>query len=611
MIDREFARAVAGAADRFAVPLVARGAAEPHGIPHRELMRRVKILVAAYRSPDSALNGSEQALEAARRHLAALRALQTPSGLFAGGDNVQSPPDSAFTVNDVCDAFVLADGGRTGATADAGGGGGTDLGDLALMLAEIASAASGALLAGGVHTPNHRWELCAALARLHRSFPDGRYPQRIEQWLSEGIDIDDEGLYSERSPNYAAHVSNPSLLLLADVLGRPDLRAAVERNLVTTLDLIRPDGTVETVQSRRQDQNDRFPLAPYLYCYRLLANRGGRGDFGRAARLAAASGINDPRLLAQSILEPDLLKPLPDETIQALPRERYLATTRLVSRASAGIHAVAYGGSDVPALRRIRSGLANNPTFFRLFAGDAVLDAVRLSRGFFDLGPFRAQEMSRLAEGRYRLTETLSAGYYQPLPPEARSADGRYDIEDEGRFCAAMSFSNRSRDEVTLTTRVDVDLRDDGADLLIDIEGPKVPWALELTFRPPGQLRGAERMGDGRWCLPGGAATFQAGDDMIDVEVDLEAGDPLAGPEANGILTYDPGQDYTYPGGTDATTGERLYLGGHGPHTLRVSLRAIGRSLLLMTGSPFGHLSRQRRCASRAAATGGTPRACS
>ena len=299
MIDREFARAVAGAADRFAAP----DTAERDEVSHRELMRRVKTLVAGYRCPDSAMCGSERALVAARRHLLALRALQTPSGLFAGGDNVQSPPDSAFTVNDVCDAFFLADGG------------GADLGDLASMLAEIASAASGALLAGGVHTPNHRWELCAALARLHRSFPDGRYLRRIDQWLSEGVDIDDEGLYSERSPNYAAHVSNPSLLLLADVLGRPELRAVVERNLETTLDLIRPDGTVETVQSRRQDQNDRFPLAPYLYCYRLLANRRGRGDFGWAARLAAASGIDDPRLLAQSILEPDLLKPLPDETI--------------------------------------------------------------------------------------------------------------------------------------------------------------------------------------------------------------------------------------------------------------------------------------------------------
>jgi len=444
VIDREFARAVAGAADRLAVPLAARDAAEPDGVSHRELMRRAKTLVAAYRCPDSALHGSEQALAAARRHLLVLRALQTPTGLFAGGDNVQSPPDSAFTVNDLCDAFVLADSGR--ADADGGGAG---LGSLAALLAEIASAASGALLAGGVHTPNHRWELSAALARLHRSFPDDRYLRRIEEWLSEGIDTDDEGLYSERSPNYAAHVSNPSLLLLADVLGRPELRGVVERNLATTLDLIRPDGTVETVQSRRQDQNGRFPLAPYLYSYRLLAIRADRGDFSRAARLAAAPGIDDPGLLAQALLEPDLLRPLPEESLQTLPRERYLTATRLASQASAGtpagVHTVVYGGSDVPAVRRIRSGLANNPTFFRLFAGDAVLDAVRLSRGFFDLGPFRAQQMSRLAGGRYRLTETLSAAYYQPLPPEARSAVGRYDLEDEGRFCAAMSCRHADR----------------------------------------------------------------------------------------------------------------------------------------------------------------------
>jgi hypothetical protein len=558
VIDREFARAVAEAADRLAVPLAAPHAPGPEGVSHRELMFRVKTLISSFRTLDSVLCGDERALAAARAHLAALRDLQTPSGLFAGGDNVQSPPDSAFTVNDVCDAFVIADSG------------GADLAGIAATLAEIASAASGALLAGGVHTPNHRWELSAALARLHRSFPDGRYPRRIEEWLGEGVDIDDEGLYSERSPNYAVHVSNPSLLLLADVLGRPDLRDAVERNLETTLDLIRPDATVETVQSRRQDQNERFPLAPYLYGYRLLANRGGRGDFSRAARLAAAPGISDPGLLASGILTPELLKPLPDETPERLPRERCISSARLVSRASASAHTVVYGGSDVPRLRRIRSGLANNPTFFRLFAGDAVLDAVRLSRGFFDLGPFRAQEMTRLASGTYRLTETLSAGYYQPLPSGQRRAGGDYDVEDEGRFCAAMSFRDRPRDEVTLTTRVEVDLRDDGADLLIDIAGPRVPWSLELTFAPPGSFGGATPLGNDRWCLPGGTASYRAGESSITVQALPEAGEPLAGYP----MAYDPGQDYTFLGGTDATAGPRLYLGGHTPHTLRLRLTA-------------------------------------
>ncbi|MEU9385455.1 hypothetical protein AB0D38_32820, partial [Streptomyces sp. NPDC048279] len=271
-LDHEFVRAVAAAADVAAVPLAAGAEEKPVGVTHRALARRVKTLVAAYRSPQSALHGSGQALTAAMNHLGALRTAQTATGLFAGGDNVQSPPDSAFTVNDVCDAHVLA------------AGAGPALRGVAAALAEIAGAASEGLRTGGVHTPNHRWELCAALARLHRSFPDGRLLDRVEAWLAEGVDIDAEGLYSERSATYAAHVSNPSLLLLADVLGRTDLWDAVERNLTTTLDLIRPDGTVETVHSRRQDQNGPFPLAPYLPHYRLLAIRTGRGDFGRAAR---------------------------------------------------------------------------------------------------------------------------------------------------------------------------------------------------------------------------------------------------------------------------------------------------------------------------------------
>jgi hypothetical protein len=561
-LDHEFLRAAARAADRRAAPLAARPDEEPVGEPHRALARRVKTLLAAHRSPDSALHGSERAVAAATTHIAALRAAQTTTGLFAGGDNVQSPPDSAFTVNDVCDAHVLA------------AGAGPDLHDVTAALAEIAGAATDSLLTGGVHTPNHRWELCAALARLHRSFPDQRLLDRVEEWLAEGVDIDGDGQYSERSANYAAHVSNPSLLLLADVLGRADLSDAVERNLTTTLDLIRPDGTVETVHSRRQDQHRPFPLAPYLPHYRLLAVRTGRGDLARAAHLAAAGGIDDPDLLAQTLLTPDLARTLPAPAAETLPRHRHLTAAGLAARASATAHTVVYGGSDVPAHRRVRSGLACNPTFLRLFAGDAVLDAVRLSRGFFDLGPFRAAAMEQVADHRYRLTETLTAAYYQPLPKAARRGDGDYRLVDEGRFSAAMAFPDRPRDEVTHTTRVDVDLGEDGADLRIDISGPPVPWSLELTFRPGGAPEGAVPLGDGRWCLTTGPMTYRSGEDEIRVEAAVEAGGPLAGPDRGDVLRYDPGQDHTVVGGTDATTGNRVYLGGLGPHTLTVALRA-------------------------------------
>jgi hypothetical protein len=462
----------------------------------------------------------------------------------------------------VCDAHVLA------------AGAGPELRDVTAALAEIAGAASGSLLTGGVHTPNHRWELCAALARLHRSFPDDRLLDRAEEWLSEGVDIDAEGLYSERSAVYASLVTNPSLLLLAEVLGRTDLQDAVERNLATTLDLIRPDGTVETVHSRRQDQKLSFPLWPYLPHYRLLAIRTGRGDFARVARLAAADGIDDPDLLAETLLTPDLCRALPTPDAEKLPRDRYLPTARLAAHASATAHTVVYGGSDVPEHRRIRSGLACNPTFLRMFAGAAVLDAVRLSRVFFDLGPFRAADMEQVADDRYRLTQTLTTAYYQPLPKDRRRDDGAYRLVDEGRFSAAMAFPDRPQDEVSHTTRVEVDLREDGADLRIDISGPPVPWALELTFRPGGEPQGAVPLGDGRWCLTTEPLTYRVGDDEIRVEAAVETGEPLAGPDRSDVLRYDPGQDYTVAGGTDATTGNRVYIGGHGPHTLTVALRA-------------------------------------
>ena len=163
----------------------------------------------------------------------------------------------------------------------------------AAALEDVLTAATPALVKGGVHTPNHRWELSAALARLHRLAPQPALAERVGQWLAEGVDLED-GLYSERSANYAAHVSNPSLLTVAEVFGRPELVDAVEQNLTATLDLLLPDGSVETVLSRRQDQRWPVPLAGYLLPLRRVALLRGRGDLAWAAGLALAQGVDSP-----------------------------------------------------------------------------------------------------------------------------------------------------------------------------------------------------------------------------------------------------------------------------------------------------------------------------
>lgn len=556
MFDTHFHDAVVAAATRRAAVLLARGGPTISAQSHRELMRDAKVLLSLVASGDVSEQERGRYLAAAIERVELLRARQSRSGLFAGGDNLESPPDSAFTVNDVCDTyeFLHSNGPRN------------ELDDILDVLAAIIRDVTPPLLTGGVHTPNHRWEISAALARIHRSFSDRRLIERANEWLDEGVDVDPDGLYSERSPNYAAHVSNPSLTLLAEVLDRPDLADVVLRNLEATLTLIRPDDTVETVQSRRQDQAAHFPLRDYLAAFRDAAIRSGRGDFAAAARRAEGDGVTDPELLAETLLNPRLLEPLPAARKNEMG-SYFLEAVALAGRRSERTETVLYGGSDYGTQGCIRSGLANNPTFCRLFAGAAILDSVRLSRSFFDLGPFRAQGMRRLKDDSYLLEETLTAAYYQPLAAEDRAAAGGYRLEDEGRFSASMAFSVRGRDQVSMTTRIGARLLDEGLILEVSIDSPELPWSIEFGFREGGVLEGGERRADDTWVLPEGRGRYRVGADAISIEVD--------GPQlSSDPLPYQPGQDYAFLGGTDAVGGIRARAGGIAPAAFTVRLLA-------------------------------------
>jgi hypothetical protein len=563
VIDQEFRNAVVAAAQESAQTLLLKDAAALADESHRELMRGAKILLSL--ATIQAAPGQERSplIDAATRRLVALRGRQSPSGLFLGGDNLESPPDSAFTVNDACDAFSLL---STPPSADGTGPAPHDVDRVLRMLEEIVWAATEPLLVGGVHTPNHRWEISAALARIHRSFPDPRLVERAEEWLAEGVDVDAVGLYSERSPNYAVHVSNPSLGLLADVLQKPELDEVVLRNLEATLSLIRPDETVETIQSRRQDQTASFPLSRYLAAFRDAAIRTGRGDFAAAARRAEGERIGDPELLAETLLNPRLLEQMPPEDGRT-SQSYFFDTVALAGRRSEAAEVVVYGGSDYGTQRQIRSGLANNPTFCRFFAGAAILDSVRLSRSFFDMGPFRADRMRRVGEDDYVLEEAAQAAYYQPLTADDLRADGRYDLEDDGRFSASMSFSKRRGESVTMATRITARLADDCVELEVAIDSPVLPWSLEFAFREGGVLEGGVADGDGTWILPEGRGTYRVGRNAIGIEVHGAELSPRP-------LPYQPGQDYTFLGATDAVTGLRARVGGTAPAAFRVLVRA-------------------------------------
>jgi hypothetical protein len=558
-LDETFRRAVIEAADAAVDGVLATAPADVdtgHIGLYRATMRDIKLLVAAYLADGGHHVGDAALVSRAVVHAEALAGMQAPSGLFVGGDNIESPPDTAFALNDVCDTLELIR--RAAAPA---------LAPLDQMLGAIADAAAPAMVVGGVHTPNHRWELTAVLARLHRRRADPAVRARAESWLAEGIDLQSDGLYSERSAVYAVFVSNPSLALIGDVFDRPDLHDVVVRNLEATLGLILPDGTVETVHSRRQDQRgELFPLAPYLVAYRRFAIERARGDLAWAAEHAAAQGIIEPQtVLTELLLDPRLAERLPDAEPPAATRRAEWAASRLVVDANPARTVVLYGGSDYPRQRRIRSGLANNPTFLRLFAGEVVLDSVRLSRDFFGLGPFRAAEIEHDGDAVV-LVERLEGSYYQPLAEGDRRADGAYDLADESRFSAAMSFADRKTETVELRTRIAARPTADGVELEITTDGPELPWALELAFRAGGTFEGAAEISDGAVRLDSGTARYRVGGSAVE----FGPGTGAAGP-----ARYQPGEDYTYLGATDAVGGSRAYIVGSSPGIVRVVVRAV------------------------------------
>jgi hypothetical protein len=519
----------------------------------RTIARKARRLVAGYvwsRSAyfhDPAMAGPLEVL------VDRLAALQHDDGLYDIG-NLHSPPDTAFALQDLCLIWALLDADDEKATAPQ-----------RAILEQIIRKAGPALATGGLHTPNHRWEVSAALARTHQLFPDDRYARRIDDWLGEGIDATPDGIYSERSPNYAAEVTNPSLLTIARLRNRPELIEYVRRNLTATMFHLEPNGEVEAVASRRQDQTMSKDVARYLTQFRELALLDSDGRFATIAQdieRRSADELGD--FLAEVLERPRLAArlpagvPVPSDFVQEYPAQG-LARIRRGTRT-----ATIFGGTDFHDIAMIASGLSTNPTFFKLRQGAAILDSVRLSPQFFGTGHFRSDGLQRTGEHTFTLSDEVKVPYHLPLPREYRRTDGAYDLTPDGRFYASMDFPHRPKHYRVLRTSVAVTEVSGGFDLTFDLSGSEAPLAIELCFRPGGTLTGVDPIdAAGNYQLSAGTGRYTVGSDWIEF-----------GP-GNGDtrVTMDPGELYTQLNGNLTPDGLRVYLTGRSPLHYTVTLR--------------------------------------
>ncbi|MBD2700284.1 hypothetical protein IC229_06545 [Spirosoma sp. BT702] len=374
--------------------------------------------------------------------------------------NFHSTPDTGFIVKRLTTGYSLLSKSGTPAMD----------GVLATFKSFLLKAGE-ALVVGGIHTPNHRWVVSAALAKLNTLWPDARYVARVDQWLSEHIDMDVDGQYNERSTLIYSPLTNRLLITIAKNLNKPYLLDYVRRNLAMTLHYVHPNGELVTEASGRQDKAGIGTPEGYWYAYRYIALLDKNGE------MAAMCRQIEKTLLPKSIYYVDYF--LDDPAIwRELPPSQPLPTNYVRAFPKSGLVRIRRGDWDSTILQA-------NPVWLTFHKGNAILQGLRIAASFFGKGQFQTETIDKQGD-TWILTQSLDGPYYQTYPPETVPADGDWE---------KMLRSNRKQSEIQrLQTRITIREVQRGIEATIQMTGTNnVPVALELIFRPGGNFTGVTK----------------------------------------------------------------------------------------------------------------------
>ncbi len=403
---------------------------------------------AAFLHPKSKFHKNPLMLERMKLGIDYAVSTMTPDGnLNLPFTNFNSPPDTAFAVWGAGNAGCLAKkyGSR----------------EILQILDPFLTRAKRGLLKGGVHTPNHRWVACSAMTLLHEINPDPAFVKRINQWLAEGIDIDEDGQYDERSIIGYNVIVDRSLVILADKLKRTELLEPLRKNLDAAFYLMHPGDEMVTEISHRQDRNAIGNIGVYWFPMHYMATRDNNPRYAWVAQKYA------PTYAALSMLMsyPNMLKPLPKPEEPPADYSKEFKALEIV---------------------RIRRGhksatimLKGDSRFLMLRSGDAVVGAVRFASAFFGKAQFIPRSWSKVGNS-YVLKQELSGPYFQPLNPPHRVKAGEW----------TETRPERQRTEVCHLEQIaTITETEKGFRVRIQAHGTDtVPLAIEISARDKNQI---------------------------------------------------------------------------------------------------------------------------
>ncbi|MVM30145.1 hypothetical protein GO755_08875 [Spirosoma sp. HMF4905] len=514
-------------------------------------------LAAAFCEPTSQYYQKEEVVPYMAKIIRFLVKAQHADGTLDFG-NLASPPDTAFILEPLCAAGNILKANDS-----------ASLREVKSLLKEFIVKAGEALRLGGVHTPNHRWVVSAALAKINALFPNPAYVKRIHEWLSEGVYCDKDGNFLERSMNYSA-VIDRSLITIGRLLPMPSLFEPVRKNLGLVYYHSEPNGELVTVDSRRQDQYAPINILYFYHDYYYLAINDNNPEFAAIAKYIETLKGFDERVLSDLLVyfleDPLYKKPLPAPKAPSVNFEKFFTETNLVRIRRNNTTTTIFGGTDFPII--IASGRANSPNFFAFRKGEAILKYMRFSTDFFSTGYFHSQGITKSGSA-YILHQKIEAPYYQPLPAKFKRADGNYKHSQstDGRFWNKMDFEHRPQSNInTLETTIRVEEKNGSNELTFSSKGTEgVHVVIEFCFKEGGNLTGLKKL-DGpsdNYTLESGQGTYSYGNDSIKFGPGVFKHTKLTGLE---------GELYSSHFGTLRTEGMHVFFTGITPfeHTVTI-----------------------------------------
>lgn len=411
--------------------------------------------------------GQSDACRRAEEAVQVLGQFQHADGLIdLGQSNFHSPPDAAFMVEELVVLYtVLRENCQPAGPRDRVLDG----------LEAVIVRACDAMAAGGVHTPNHRWKVASALTLADGLWPHEAWRREAGAYLAEGIDIDPDGEFTERSSGCYNYVCDRALILLGRALGRDDLLECADRNLRHMLWLLHADGTLVTNYSRRQDRDTTVGVEHYLLLYWYRALMADDGLFWSAAELGLRRLVeSSPRRLGGLAMWLRLFREagrrVPPEPVP-LPAEyeQHFAGVGVLRRRKADQSlTIMTGSADALAVR--------------FGAGPEI--GVRVAAGLAPRGQFLSEQVEG-GRGRYALRSHHACEYYGPGPDPLPATDWR----------DRPSFSRRVFVATELTMTLEVESLEDSLRLRLRGRGcAGVPVEVVLHVRqaervdPAGEL---------------------------------------------------------------------------------------------------------------------------